>query len=314
MNYKRVIPSLVIGLGGVVVFSIGLIQVMKIGTCASGNTPFAIANPCPSGTGGSVALLTGGILAAIAGILIGGFGGGGLLVWCALFLGSGTAMLVNALTANGLSAGAKSAGYIVGAVFIPMGGLPLIWLIASGVRGLGARRLRARSKEADATVSRVEELNRFGYGQIKARITYAIQPNDDASFEVSHESNFLASQLPHTGARVRIRYDPGDRERFELVQPGLAQSAAAVAGMTQGGRTPLGAMASLAAVTRAAASARAAAGGTPIVAGFPAGANPFGTAKRDPLDRLKELTDLRDAGALTAAEFEAQKAKILTES
>jgi hypothetical protein len=35
---------------------------------------------------------------------------------------------------------------------------------------------------------------------------------------------------------------------------------------------------------------------------------------RDPLDRLKELAQLRDSGALTTAEFEAQKAKILAET
>jgi hypothetical protein len=34
----------------------------------------------------------------------------------------------------------------------------------------------------------------------------------------------------------------------------------------------------------------------------------------DPLDRLKKLNDLRVAGALTDAEFEAQKAKILGET
>ena len=32
----------------------------------------------------------------------------------------------------------------------------------------------------------------------------------------------------------------------------------------------------------------------------------------DRLDKLKQLTELRDAGALTPAEFEAEKAKILS--
>ncbi|MGZ4173691.1 MAG: hypothetical protein ACXVQR_04355 [Solirubrobacteraceae bacterium] len=171
MNYKRVIPSLVIGLGGVVLLSVGLIHVMKIGTCASGNTPYVIANPCPSGTGGYIFMIVGGILAATAGIITGGFGGAGMIVWAALFLGSGSAMLINALSASGLSAGAKSAGYIIGAVFIPMGAIPLIWMLFSGAGTLRQNRLRARSKETEATVTRVEEINRFGYGQVKARIT-----------------------------------------------------------------------------------------------------------------------------------------------
>ncbi|HUO73276.1 MAG TPA: SHOCT domain-containing protein [Solirubrobacteraceae bacterium] len=37
-------------------------------------------------------------------------------------------------------------------------------------------------------------------------------------------------------------------------------------------------------------------------------------AAEDPLDRLKKLNDLRVSGALTDAEFEAQKAKILGET
>jgi Short C-terminal domain len=283
MNYKRVIPSLVIGLGGVVLFSIGLIHVMKIGTCASGNTPYVIANPCPSGTGGYVLMIVGGILAATIGIMIGGFGGAGMIVWAALFVGSGSALLINALTAQGLSAGAKSAGYIIGAIFIPMGAVPLLWMLFSSAGSLHQSRIRARSKETDATVTRVEELNHFGYGQIKARVTYAVQPMDDASFEVSHDSNFLTTQVPRTGAKVKIRYDPTNHEQFEIV----AQNAVALSAMTQGGRTPTAAVASLAAMTRATNGAR------------------------DPLDRLKELTELRDAGALTPSEFETQKAKIL---
>jgi hypothetical protein len=288
MNYKRVVPSLVIGLGGVALFSVGLIHVMKIGTCASGNTPYVIANPCPSGTGGYIFMMVGGILAATVGILIGGFGGAGMIVWAALFAGSGSALLINALTAQGLSAGAKSAGYIIGAIFIPMGAVPLLWMLFSSAGSLRQSRIRARSKEADATVTRVEELNHFGYGQIKARVTYAVQPLDDVSFEVSHDSNFLTTQVPRTGAKVKIRYDPTNHEQFEIVHPGQAQNAAALSAMmTQGGRTPTAAVASLAAMPPAANGAR------------------------DPLDRLKELTELRDAGALTPSEFETQKARIL---
>jgi hypothetical protein len=34
----------------------------------------------------------------------------------------------------------------------------------------------------------------------------------------------------------------------------------------------------------------------------------------DPLDRLQQLAALREAGALTQAEFDAQKARILSET
>lgn len=39
-----------------------------------------------------------------------------------------------------------------------------------------------------------------------------------------------------------------------------------------------------------------------------------GSASKDPLDRLQKLSELRAAGALNEREFEAQKAKILSEA
>ncbi|MGZ4173690.1 MAG: SHOCT domain-containing protein [Solirubrobacteraceae bacterium] len=109
---------------------------------------------------------------------------------------------------------------------------------------------------------------------------------------------------------MKIRYDSENHERFELERPSLAPSVAAVGAITQGGRTPTAAAASLAAVTRAANGSTSY--GTRAVAGFP---SPIGTpAERDPLDRLRELAELRDSGALTASEFETQKTKILAET
>jgi hypothetical protein len=147
--------------------------------------------------------------------------GAGLLVWCALFLVSGIAMLVNSLTVHGLGAGAKSAGYIIGGVFIPMGGLPLLYLLKNALSGLSDRRLRARSREAGATVSRVEELQHYGFNQAKIRVSYAVQPSDDASFEVTRETNVLAMQMPRAGQRVKVRYDPGNHAKWELVSPSI---------------------------------------------------------------------------------------------
>jgi hypothetical protein len=218
---KRAIPCVGIGFAGCAAFTVGLLHVMKIGTCASGG-PFVTAQPCPSDAGTWTLLLAGGIVAAVIAIIIGGWGGAGLLVWCVLFLSSGIGMLIYALTAGNVSSGAKTAGYVIGATFIPMGGLPLIYLIASWIRGTELRRLKARSKEADATVSRVEELQRYGFNQARIRVTYAVSPLDDASFEVSRETNTLLSQLPRAGQRVRVSYDPRNRNRFEVVSANAA--------------------------------------------------------------------------------------------
>jgi hypothetical protein len=48
-------------------------------------------------------------------------------------------------------------------------------------------------------------------------------------------------------------------------------------------------------------------------AGAPQAAGGAEEREEDPLDRLKKLTELRDAGALTQTEFEVQKAKILAD-
>jgi hypothetical protein len=53
-----------------------------------------------------------------------------------------------------------------------------------------------------------------------------------------------------------------------------------------------------------------------VAPGIPATPGPIQAASRpaDPVERLEKLVALRDAGALTAVEFEAQKARILGES
>jgi hypothetical protein len=43
------------------------------------------------------------------------------------------------------------------------------------------------------------------------------------------------------------------------------------------------------------------------------GPQPAGAPAQDPLDRIAKLAQLRDSGALTDEEFEAQKAKLLGE-
>jgi Short C-terminal domain len=235
-----------------------------------------------------------------------GLAGIALFLWCALFVVSGTAMLVYSSTGHG--GVARSTGYVLGAVFIPMGGLPLLWLIGNGAGSLREGRRRGRAKQADATISRVDELQRYGFNQAKIRITYAVYPRDDVSFEVSETKSTLLTLMPHVGQKVTISYDPRDRDRFEVVPLGGTAS-----GLQPFGAAPAEALASLAAVTRA-ASESAVAGAPSAIPAIPS-VPAFGTLpKRDPLDRLRELTELRDRGALTSAEFETQKAKILAET
>src|SRR5690349_13032990 len=53
--------------GGLILANVKLVSLLETGTCASGNTPYQIANPCPSGTGTDIMLLTGSVFAGLIG-------------------------------------------------------------------------------------------------------------------------------------------------------------------------------------------------------------------------------------------------------
>jgi hypothetical protein len=208
----RGLAGLVIGLAGVVAVTVALTQLLKAGTCASGG-PYVIARQCSSAATSSGLMLPAGIVASVVGIFL----GPGQLVYGALFLVSGATVVVELLTDSGLSSGAKLGGYIIAAIFIPMGAVPLLKGVARWTSTRKQRRLTSRGKVADGVVSRVEELQRFGPNEATVRITYAVQPVDTASFEVSQTTNALLSRLPPVSRPVRIRYDAGNHDKFEIV-------------------------------------------------------------------------------------------------
>jgi hypothetical protein len=98
--------------GGIVLFNVKLMELLDVGTCASGNQPFEIAQgyECPDGTGTDSMLLVVGIFAGLIGAGIFAFrgeppwGGGrrratglfgiGTLAWGLFFAGTGAALLI----------------------------------------------------------------------------------------------------------------------------------------------------------------------------------------------------------------------------
>src|SRR6266498_2810674 len=126
--------------GGIVLFNVKLVSLLETGTCASGNTPYQIANPCPSGTGTDILLL----MASIFGALIGGalFAWRGdppwdkdrpinldndfsfwTFAWGIGFTSTGATALIAALTNEAVkqAQGAQLGGLIVGGTFLVMG-------------------------------------------------------------------------------------------------------------------------------------------------------------------------------------------------
>jgi hypothetical protein len=141
--YLKTVIGAVLFLGAIVAFNYALIQLLEVGTCASGNTPYAISRPCPSGAGADAGLLVGSIFAGLIGAGIFAFRGNrpghetslrgafswGTFAWGLFFAGTGAACLFAVFTDNQIdsSGGGQLGGGIVGVTFLMMGVPALIF-------------------------------------------------------------------------------------------------------------------------------------------------------------------------------------------
>jgi putative oligomerization/nucleic acid binding protein len=164
--------GLVLFVGALVVFNVKLVSLLETGTCASGNTPYQIAKPCPSGTGTDILLLTGSVFAGLIGAGLFSARGNppwrgarqfdlsgdftfGTFAWGLGFTATGANALIAGLTNEAVkqSSGAQLGALIVGGTFLVMGApalaLSLWWL----VKGRGSRDGGARTVTATASAS-----------------------------------------------------------------------------------------------------------------------------------------------------------------
>jgi Short C-terminal domain len=230
-------------IGGIVLFNVKLVSLLETGTCASGNTPYEISQPCPSGTGTDILLLMAGIFGGLIGAAIFAFRGDppwnrggarrfgnvsfGLFAWGLFFASTGAVSLISSLTDEAIkeSSGGQLGGIIVGATFLVMGVPALLIALAGLLRGLRGRDERAAMATATA-----------GGGGVMSRMS--------AGLDQARAMQDLSSRLPW----------------------GSVGTAAAAGGGTSG-----------------------------------------------QIAKLERLQRLRESGALTDAEFEREKAKILAE-
>jgi hypothetical protein len=123
------------------------------GACASGNSGFEIAQPCPDGTWVMPVAIILGLIAAFAFALLAPPGLGALagLAWCGLFLSLGWNFLEYGVDPPGPQDGLVWGWLICGIVFVLMGGGPLLAAVPL-VRGAGAAaRMRRAAAERAAT-------------------------------------------------------------------------------------------------------------------------------------------------------------------
>jgi hypothetical protein len=180
------------------------------------------------------------------------------------------------------------------------------------------KQLEENGKHANATVVEIAEkgmaVTRGAEGvisntELALKAHLRVQPDDEPEFEVKKRFSFPQLAVPSAGQTVPVLYDPQDHDKIVVdysaeAQQGAAFSAAGIdpnqigqlmeqaqqmqAGQMQGGMSGMGEMPGM----------------TP-----PAPAQP----QADPVEQLEKLAKLKESGALTEAEFEAEKAKILSQ-
>jgi hypothetical protein len=173
--------------GGIILFNVKLVSLLETGTCASGNTPYQISQPCPSGTGTDILLLMAGIFGGLIGAGIfasrgdppwnrggrggrfGGFGFG-IFAWGLFFTATGATSLIASLTNQAIedSSGGKLGGVIVGATFLVMGVPALLIAIAGALRGLRGRDERPPAMATAGTGGGVMSRMSAGLDQARA--------------------------------------------------------------------------------------------------------------------------------------------------
>jgi hypothetical protein len=192
--FVKSIAGAAVFLGCLVLFNVKLVSLLETGTCASGNTPYQISQPCPSGTGTDILLLTASIFGMLIGAGIyafrgesprgarsrfGGMFGAGTFAWGLFFTGTGATSLYASLTNDAIqdSSGGELGGIIVGATFLVMG-VPALLISLWGLgKSFGGR----DERPAAATASP-------GGGGVMSRMS--------AGLEQAKAAQALSSRLP----------------------------------------------------------------------------------------------------------------------
>ena len=177
-------------IGGLVLANVKLVSLLETGTCASGNTPYQIAQPCPSGTGTDILLLMGSIFATIIGIGLFAYRGDPpwdkdrpvnlesdfsfpAFAWGIAFTATGAVSLTAALTNEAVkqNAGSKLGALIVGGVFLVMG-LPVLFVslryLVHDLTHRGEQRAKAEARVASTGGGRAATGMSSAFGQAGA--------------------------------------------------------------------------------------------------------------------------------------------------
>lgn len=140
--------------GALILFNVKLVEMLEIGTCASGNVPFQISKPCPEGVGTSILLIGASTLVGTFGAILfalrgeapwtsgrrraSGFFGWGTMFWGLFFTVTGAWTLVATFQSETMGPDGELGGRIVAGTFLVMG-VPALgvatWSLVRGAIG-----------------------------------------------------------------------------------------------------------------------------------------------------------------------------------
>jgi transposase-like protein len=168
--------------------------------------------------------------------------------------------------------------------------------------------LEENGKRANATVVEIAEKGMavtrgaegvIGNTELALKTHLRVQPDDEPEFEVKKRFSFPQLAVPSAGQTVPVLYDPNDHDKIIVDYSPEAQQSAA---FTAAGIDPNQ-------ISQLMQQAQQMQGGMGQMPGAtaPAPAQP----QPNSVEQLEKLAKLKESGALTDAEFEAEKAKIL---
>ena len=182
------------------------------------------------------------------------------------------------------------------------------------------KQLEENGKRANATVIEIAEkgmaVTRGAEGvvantELALKAHLRVQPDDEPEFEVKKRFSFPQMAVPGAGQTVPVLYDPQDHDKIIVDYTPEAQEGAAFAAA---GIDPNQISQLMEQAQQMQAQAGQMQGGMPGMGQMP-GMTPPAPAQpqTDPVEQLEKLAKLKESGALTDAEFEAEKAKILSQ-
>jgi Short C-terminal domain len=172
------------------------------------------------------------------------------------------------------------------------------------------KQLEESGKRANATIIEIAEKgmavtrgadNVVANTEIALKTHLRVTPDDEPEFEVKKRFSFPQMAVPAAGQTVPVLYDPNDHDKIIVDYSAEAQQNAAFA---SAGIDP----SQISEMMQQAQQMQAGMG----MGQMPGMAQPApAQAQPDPVEQLEKLAKLKESGALTDAEFEAEKAKII---